>query len=339
MFETEPVDSEMVIPTVIAGISVEQEKTPEPVPNPYYELFLERVERPDFHDLCAAYAENAPPDPEPSFKFQVPANATISHIARQSNAQFQKMGWKKRLAIVGFADSKKDAPYDDPSWEIWGLNDLHNSIPRWTRWFDIHTFDNINEDVKLGRSPADKCGIGGLARLSCPVYMQDKIPEVPNSVKFPLEEILETFKGRSGERYFTNSVSYMIAYALYEGLVSGRQWDEIHIYGVDMAVGVEYIAQRPSCEYWIGIAEGMGVKVFIPVASDLNKCAFLYGFEAKKQKAFETKVQEGLKSIESRANQIKAAIDQNTAIYHEHLGAIGMGKECLKIWANCDTRL
>lgn len=338
MFEPEQ-DTEFVIPAVIGGMNVEQPKEPEPPVNPYQELIEEHLDRVDFHDIAAIMAENAPPDPPTPFTFTMPRNEIVRGLARQSNDTFNRMGWKKRLAIVGFADSKKDAPYDDPTWEIWGLNDLHNSIKRWTRWFDIHTADNINEDVKLGRSPADRCGIGGLARLTCPVYMQEKHPEVPGSVKFPLDEILATFKGYTGERYFTNSISYMLAYALYEGIISGRQWDEIHVYGVDMAVGTEYEVQRASCEYWIGIAEGMGVKMFIPDASDLNKCSFLYGFETKTQNKWETKIDEAQKSMEDRLNQINAAIQQNQRIAYQHEGAIGFAREFKKVWSNLDTKL
>jgi hypothetical protein len=132
----------------------------------------------------------------------------------------------KKVCIIGFADTRNEAPFTDPSWEIWGLNDLHGSLPRYDRWFDIHTRDNIDEDVKLGRTPADKCGLGGLRTLNVPIYMQDKYADVPNSIKFPLQEIKDKF----GD-YFTNSISYMTAMAIFEG------YNEIAIYGVDMAVG------------------------------------------------------------------------------------------------------
>lgn len=335
--------TEMIIPSVIGGKSmgnpdmlctVTQSKM-------FEEIEAEHVERGDFHDIAAFFAENLP-DEKRLFEFVLPRGEQaqiIRAIAQQSNEQFAVKGWKKRVAIVGFADSKKDAPYDDPSWEIWGLNDLHNSIKRFTRWFDIHTFDNINEDVKLGRSPPDRCGIGGLARLPCPTYMQDKIADVPNSIKFPLDEILETFKNLTGKTYFTNSISYMIAFALYEGIISGRQWDEISIYGVDMAVGPEYIAQRPSCEYWIGVGEGMGIKMYIPPASDLNKCTFLYGFQEKIQHVWENKIDESINGMTDRLGQITNAVMANQRQQFQYEGAIGCMREFKKVWANLDTKL
>lgn len=332
--------TEMIMPSVIGGRTMYQPDMMITLTesNVYQEIEAEHVDRGDFHEIAAFCAENLVDPPKP-FEFVVPQDNTVLAIAGQSNQYFAQHGFKKRLAIVGFADSKKDAPYDDPSWEIWGLNDLHNSIKRWTRWFDIHTEENINEDVKLGRSPPDKCGIGGLARLATPVYMQDKNPSVPNAVKFPLNEILDTFKNLTGRTYFTNSISYMLAFALYEGIISGRQWEEIHVYGVDMAVGPEYIAQRPSCEYWIGLAEGMGIKMHIPPASDLNKTTFLYGFQEKVQKVWETKIDESLNGMQDRHNQIAQAVAANQRQQYQYEGAIGCMREFKKVWANLQTQL
>ena len=44
---------------------------------------------------------------------------------------------------------------------------------------------------------------------------------------------------------------------------------ELHVYGVDMATGGEYAAQRPSCEYLLGIAHARGIKTEVPVETTL----------------------------------------------------------------------
>jgi len=290
----------------------------------------------DLHDVSAYYTEHiAAPS---MFNFIVPQNDVIKSIALQADSQFRNRGLKKRLAIVGFANSKTEAPYNDPTWEIWGLNDLHGIIPRWTRWFDIHTPEVIDIDVQAGRAPPDKCGIGGLSHLTCPVYMQQRNPKVPNSVQFPLDEVLKTFSNLTGKRYFTNSISYMLAFALYEGIITGRQWDEIHIYGVDMAVGTEYEVQRASCEYWIGIAEGMGIKMYIPDSSDLNKTRFIYAYEPKRQMQWEVKQLNQIKNIEERLANINAAIEANTRAKYQHEGALGYAKEAIKVWSDLGTK-
>jgi hypothetical protein len=169
----------------------------------------------------------------------------------------------KRVAIVGFAESRKKAPYDDESFEIWALNDM--DVPRADRWFEIH--DRNFLETYLSRTDGTP-HIERLKTFDIPVYMQKHHDDIPKSVEYPLEEYLTKYRD-----YFTNTVSYMICLAIDEG------FDEIHIYGVDMAQNTEYCEQRPSVEYWIGYAEGKGIKVYIPPESDLLKQAYRYGYE------------------------------------------------------------
>jgi len=245
----------------------------------------------------------------------------------------------KKVAICGFADTVVDAPYTDPTWEIWGLNDLHARIVtfpggRFDRWFDLHDLDNINEDVNLMRNkgimPPENIGVNGLAKLNVPVYMQGRTVHVPNSIPFPLKEITAAFPYGS---YMTNSISYMIALAIFEG------YQEIAIYGVDMAVGDEYVAQRPSCEYWAGIAVGRGIKLYIPPSSDLLKCACMYAFESKKQNEFETKVARTIDEMLKRQAGINEQLNQGQRALWQYEGAVGALREMKKVWSNCGTSL
>ena len=77
-------------------------------------------------------------------------------------------------------------------------------------------------------------------------------------------------------------------WALYEH-VKGERIGQIGLWGVDMAQhGVkqghagwftsEYARQRPSVEYWLGVAEGMGIDVTVPDESDILKCSVIYGY-------------------------------------------------------------
>jgi hypothetical protein len=59
----------------------------------------------------------------------------------------------KKVAIVGFAESWKLAPFTDPLVEIWGLNELWKYVPRWDRWFELHDADTLgvtNRDLSEG---------------------------------------------------------------------------------------------------------------------------------------------------------------------------------------------
>ena len=88
-----------------------------------------------------------------------------------------------------------------------------------------------------------------------------------NQSNYPLNEIVKEFDCA----YFTNSISYMIAYAIYKG------YEEINIYGVDMTGRDEYINQRGSVMYWIGYARAKGITVNL--SSEVDKPCFLYGYE------------------------------------------------------------
>lgn len=192
---------------------------------------------------------------------------------------------KKKVYIVGFAPSWKETPWDDKEAEIWVLNEFYKvakQVPnfRADRWFEIHNRFSLSKNMPEHQQFLKQCFV--------PVYMQKKYDDIPNSIKFPKDEIIEFFKdkGCKGAQYFTNSISWFIAFAIMEG------FQYIGIYGVDMATDSEYGWQRPSCEYWIGLAEGMGIEVYIPPASDLLKCTQLYAFESDNRNRVWIKTQE-----------------------------------------------
>lgn len=168
------------------------------------------------------------------------------------------------VALVGFAPTNRDlAPWDNPEVEIWGCNEAYNFsfMKRWTRWFQLHPFESFSRDgnhndqnhyawLKEQKSVED----GGF-----PIYMQKCFADIPASVPFPLDEIQTKF----GTDYFTSSFAYMIAMALYEGFT------RIEIYGFEMKSESEYFHQRSNAEYWIGIARGMGVEIYLPPGANL----------------------------------------------------------------------
>lgn len=192
----------------------------------------------------------------------------------------------KKIAIVAKAPSTRDqAPYDDSSWEIWGLGDqampgYPHPIKRWDRWFEIHDLD----DGFRRWLPQYKewiCSNHGKT-----LYINATHPDVPHATVYPRREIFAHFdkflcdQDDKPLHYYTNSVAWMLALAIYEGAT------EIALYGVDMAqhgIGLksEYAYQRPSVELWLGIAAGKGIKVTIPKESDLLKTPHLYGFDSE----------------------------------------------------------
>lgn len=229
---------------------------------------------------------------------------------------------RKKVAILGYTPTRKDAPYDDPEWEIWGLNDLYrfkapDDVKRWDRWFEFHDERLGN---RVGRADFSE-RMAEFAKWNIPVYLQKARPDVPCSVTYPLDEAIERFGN-----YFTNTISYMIALAIMEG------FEEIGIYGVDMSTAVEYAAQRPSCEYYLGIAKGKGMKVTVHPAADLLKARFLYGYETQKENEFKAKLKNMNDTMEHRKQQAEEQAKQAERVSWQYDGAISAVKEIERLW-------
>jgi hypothetical protein len=196
---------------------------------------------------------------------------------------------KKKLLIVGTSPSLKDAPINDESFEVWALNDMYAIIPKADRWFEMHK--RKVQEATIVRQTGNKYLEWFRNNTTVPVYMHDKFDDIPMSIKYPIEEMIQAF----GTRLFGSTIDYEMALAIYEG------YKEIHIYGVDMAVSEEYSQQRPSLYFWIGIALGRGIKVFLPKGCDLLKSYFMYGYEEEKETDFKRKADDKIKYFDKHA--------------------------------------
>jgi hypothetical protein len=170
---------------------------------------------------------------------------------------------RDKVAIVGFATSSRSlAPFDDPSYEIWTLNQLYRHVPRTTRHFDIHK--NWDEENVEGTDHR-----GWIREAPIPVYMMEAHDDLPSTVRFPIERILDDL----GVDYFTSSVAFEVALAMNEG------FKEIALYGIDLIVGGEYFEQKANLEFVLGVAHGRGINVRIPQQSALLKHSHRYGYQ------------------------------------------------------------
>jgi hypothetical protein len=199
---------------------------------------------------------------------------------------------RPEVAICGFASSSRHLiPVDNDQVEIWGLNQLYRHIDRADRWFDIHRHweeDNVEgtDHPKWLR----ECGI--------PVYMVKRDPELPTSVRFPIENSIT-----SALDYFTSTVAYMLALAISEG------FSKIHLYGIDLVVGTEYEVQKACVEFWLGMAHGKGIDLEIPNQSALLSQTHRYGY----QKQPDTGPMPNFEELTSRANALEGAKNQHMA--------------------------
>lgn len=157
-----------------------------------------------------------------------------------------------------------------------------------------------------------------------PIYMQDEYPEVPSSAKYPLDEICDELLGglkriipkdvrkkhkrrEAAVRYFTSSVAYAIALAIYQG------YERIELYGVEMSTETEYTRQRDGVTFWAGIALGRGIEFVVHKKSTLFK-SLLYGYEGdvvinrQEFEAMDGSLQKALKEAELKASRTGEAV-------------------------------
>lgn len=192
-----------------------------------------------------------------------------------------------KIAIVGSAPSStRMAPFMDPAWVIFGCSPgVYPHAHRVNAWIELHRW----EPGVIGRPDTQKPWLTPeyvmwMSRLPL-VYMRDVVPEIPNSVRLPIEKLTE----RWGNLWFTSSVAYMLAMSIDDilemrekrkaentPLLEGEH-DTIGLFGVDMAATEEFHAQRPACQHFIEIALGLGINVQVPPESDLLRPYALYG--------------------------------------------------------------
>jgi hypothetical protein len=218
--------------------------------------------------------------------------------------------FKNKLALVGMASTTRHlAPFDDDSYEIWAVNEMGNVphpafdwVKRFERLFQIHprwdfTRNNNPNDFNHFawlRNEPDTCvqctGTGKIGEKDCPacakgiyypppirdtvqvIYMQEEHEDIPQSVKYPLEEMVSL---NPRGRYFDSTLAYMVM------LASTMGYQEIYIVGFEMAAQSEYFYQRANFEYLIGVLSERGQVFRFPPQTTLLK-GELYGFENMK---------------------------------------------------------
>ena len=225
---------------------------------------------------------------------------------------------KKRVAIVGFAPTWPMAPFKDPEVEIWGLNESHMIFPRIDVLFELHGRKEIEQKE---RDKEKQQHLNWLRAAKIPLFMQQHYEDIPNSIPYPREWVQKTLGERclgpgQQETYFTNSISWEIALAILLG------FEEILLYGVNMANDEEYASQRPSVEYFIGMARGAGIKVFVPDQSDICKSWTLYGFDDELSSSIAKRVKHFIDENQGKRQQLQATVESEVATLHQHIGML-----------------
>jgi len=97
-------------------------------------------------------------------------------------------------------------------------------------------------------------------------------PDMKKCMPFPLKEIVEHY----GIFYFTNTVCFMLAYALWLGDVRS-----VTLWGVNQTGSLEYFKERKGVEFWMGLLAGMGVELRVEGPSQLLQAEnkYIYGYK------------------------------------------------------------
>jgi len=198
-----------------------------------------------------------------------------------------------KVAIVGTSpNSFFEAPYKDESWEIWGLNGAYERIPRYNRWFEIHS---VEHHRKTGTPPGYMEHLQNAASLGR-LYTKEPFPY--ETLRLPKDKLIEQFGS-----YFTSTIAWMIGFAIQEGAT------EIGLWGVDMTGPDEYQKQRAGCEYLLGYAKGKGIKITLPDCCPLLKGALYADDLFMELDEYEKKSTRALKDAIDKLNYYKGVSD------------------------------
>jgi hypothetical protein len=205
----------------------------------------------------------------PGLKIQPQASLVKSRPPAPRRPLLAGLGRARKIAILGGASTLRHTPWHDPTWELWSHHSCRHQCGRDPDLlFDLHP-------PELWRDPDRKFWDPHYPRWlkanRIPIMMQQVYEDAPASIRYPFEQIVTEFP----RGYFTNTVSWMIALALTEGVT------HLGIFGCHYDTGSEYGPQRGCAEYWLGVAEGRGTQVLIPPGCDLlNRPSLLYGYES-----------------------------------------------------------
>jgi len=192
-------------------------------------------------------------------------------------------------------------------WEIWGCSPgLYSFAPRATRWFEVHRWEPGAPWFGAGY-------IEFLRAFKGPVYMGGRVPEIPNCVVYPIDQVEEMFSSF----FLTSSLALMLALAIMEiervraarrrvrekkpgfdlaprtlhyadevaplppelmrYLDEDDKEDVIGIWGVDMSAHEEYGYQRPGCQFFLLEAGRRGIGTYVPPESEIMRPMPIYG--------------------------------------------------------------
>lgn len=154
-----------------------------------------------------------------------------------------------KLYLIGGGIGKHEAPFDGMRW---GVNATCLGIPVHMS-FHMHDLENSDQYRVTGTQGKKRIDFSPFLSyvkfMEHPVLSIKEYPSFPSITKYPYETICEYFH----TNYFSNSLCYMLAYALWKG------YGDISLYGFNFILSDEYKDELPGVHFWLGVATSMGL--------------------------------------------------------------------------------
>ncbi len=219
-----------------------------------------------------------------------------------------------KIAILGSGSGWEHFPIQSDH-TVYALNDYVYQ-ERYGIKPDVLFIMDVLDEKPLVVSGVSNLGdvIQRINAMKIPFVAPYEYAEIPLSEAFPLKQCVKEF----GIPYLTNTIAYMIFYAMLKGA------KEIDIYGVNQASSSEYFYEKSGVEYAIGVAVGRGIKVTINGdKSELlrNKARFggglLYGYNMTYNQILEAEQKFGTQIIKQLSAPSKSESRIVRKVNHE----------------------
>ena len=175
----------------------------------------------------------------------------------------------RKIALVGTTSTGVNAPYNDESYEIWGVSMRAAYVTRANRWFELHRLDGEPQAWANNWRKAMRAFTPDIPEVLM-FYPEHDL--APNVVAYPYERI----RARFGSFSMTSTFSWMMALAIDEmrplmpdGAIDFSLDAEIAIFGVEMEHGTEYAQQRTGFRHFIDLARFARIQVTSAVTGGL----------------------------------------------------------------------
>lgn len=182
---------------------------------------------------------------------------------------------KKTLVIMGTHYKGRKFDWSRTDCDIWMFNEAPNVkdaegkpyYPRTDAVFQLH-------HEAIWKNPKNRSDTGHYDWLKSgktpTLYMQEKYPDVPKSLKYPLEEVLSLVEnvqivvdGKERKfKYFSSSPDFALALVA-QMWKQEKRYDQVEVWGIELEHESEYVYQRTGFAFWTGYLAALGIKLVL----------------------------------------------------------------------------